>query len=132
MNINEIENLLLNGLKEYGIIKWNTVKNGSINFKFNHARLGTIRVSSEKDTSTLKYTYKITTSTPKNTIEYIIRTMKSKANGIKNYDPNKYYIYAGYGKYSTVPTLEIYRYYISKNYPAYSKAMDNYLNNKNN
>ena len=127
MTSNEIETLLLNELKDYGIIKWNTLKNGSINFKFNHSQLGTIRFSSEKDTSNLKYSYKITTSTPLDTVQYIIKATKSKANSIKDFDPTKYYIYVGYGKYQTVPTFEIYKYYISKNFPAYTKAMQEYL-----
>ena len=95
MNEKQISEILIERLKDYGIIKWHKNQNHSFYLKFRDVRLGSIRIANHKGREKYHYTYEIYKSDKdkERIIEDIVESIKMKASKINNFNSTNWIVW---------------------------------------
>lgn len=111
----DIFDQLMEELKPLGAIKWHTSKTNSIYIKFKDVRLGSIRISDHKGRKQYNYTYELNQHSTKPHILNVIRSIKSKARTLSNFNPEHFIVYSKtQQRYIQLNNFNEYKNYILK------------------
>lgn len=99
MNAKQVNDLLFDKLKKFGVIKWHTSTFKSYYIKFKDTRLGSIRIGDHKGRNRYSYTYEILVDTMSDfqieqRIDTIVSSVEMKSNLNSNFDPDKFIVYS--------------------------------------